>query len=229
MHDDEIGVIALGDVEDLRSHLDPRRRHREGAQLEALRFLQGVEDRHRLLAGRVVVIDIGDLLAFEIAAELVLGELDRPSGLRPIGCGDREQIRKAGAVGGGGDAEAGRSRRHLVLLEPLVQGHGLRRAVERHHHDAHLLLPLIGLDRRRHLVLVVDLVAADHPAVDPALRIDQLVIILHRRAQHGADDLGRAGAVALVADQDLLGLGHRRRGQHQPGRGAGGEPRHAPR
>ena len=160
MRDDEIGMVALGDVEDLRAHLDPRRRHREGAQLEAFGLLQGLDDRQRLLAGGVVVIDIGDLLALEVAAQLILGELDRRRALRPIGRGDREQIGIAGAVGRRRDAEAGRGRRHLVLLEPLVQRHGLRRAVERHHHGAHLLLPLVGLDRRRHLVVVVDLVAA---------------------------------------------------------------------
>ena len=84
-------------------------------------------------------------------------------------------------------------------------------------HRALLLLALIGLDRRRHLVVVVDLGRLDLVALDPALRIDQLVIILHRRAQHGADDLGRAGAVALHADHDSLsparprGAGERQR------------------
>jgi hypothetical protein len=67
-----------------------------------------------------------------------------------------------------------------------------------------LLLPLIGLDPFGDLVAVVDLVAADRPAVDAALRIDELIIVLLGRAQNRADNLGRAGAVALVADDDFL-------------------------
>ena len=47
----------------------------------------------------------------------------------------------------------------LVFLEPLVQRLHLRRAVDHHRDGAFLLLALICLDRRRHLVLVVDLVA----------------------------------------------------------------------
>src|SRR6266850_173012 len=98
MIDDEIGPVALSDVEHLRSHLDPWRRHGKGAHLESLDSLQIFEDRQRLVSGRIVVIDVGDLLAFEAATQFFLDELDRPRCLRPIGCGYWEQIGKASAV-----------------------------------------------------------------------------------------------------------------------------------
>src|SRR5437870_233132 len=68
----EVGAIALGDVEHLRAHLDPRRRNREGSELEPFDFLQILDDRDRLATGRVVEKDVGDLLALEVAAQFVL-------------------------------------------------------------------------------------------------------------------------------------------------------------
>ncbi len=92
MVDDKIGPIALRDVEHLCAHLDTRRRHGKGPQLESFDLLQILEDRQRLLSGRVVVIDIGDLLALQTATQFVLDELDRRRPLRPIGRSDREQV-----------------------------------------------------------------------------------------------------------------------------------------
>jgi hypothetical protein len=68
---------------------------------------------------------------------------------------------------------------------------------------------------------MVDLVGLDLVAFDPALGIDEVDVILHRRAQPDADDLGRPGAVALIADHDLALL-LRRCGSgeaQRPGRG----------
>jgi hypothetical protein len=72
---------------------------------------------------------------------------------------------------------------------------------------------LVGFDRGRDLVLVVDLVDLDLVAFDPTRRVGQVVVVVHRRAQHDAGDLGRAGAVALHADQHLLLLRPRRAGK----------------
>ena len=75
MREHEVGPIALRDVEDLRAHLHAGRRHGEGAQFEALVLLQLLEDRQRLDARWIVVVQIGDLLALQTAAQLVLDEL----------------------------------------------------------------------------------------------------------------------------------------------------------
>ena len=89
----EVRPDTLRDVEDLRAHLHPGRRHGEGAQLEALVLLQLLQDRQRLDARRIVVIEIGDLLALQAAAQLFLDELDAGSALRPVGRGQRKQVR----------------------------------------------------------------------------------------------------------------------------------------
>jgi len=115
----------------------------------------------------------------------------------------------------------------VVFLEPLVQRDGLRRPVQRHQDCAFLLLALIGLDRIRHLVAVVDLVVDDLVAVDATLRIDQVEVIVHRRAQHGADDLRRAGAVALDADDQRLVLRAGGPGKRDRRGGAHHERQHA--
>src|ERR1700736_2819151 len=129
MGNHEVGPVALGDVEQLRAHLDPGRRYGEGSQLEFLKLLQIFDDRDRLAARRVVIKKVGYLLAFETTAQPVLDELDRTGTLRPIGRRDWEEVGKALAVGRGGNAETGRSARDLVLSEFLVQRLHLRRAI----------------------------------------------------------------------------------------------------
>ena len=156
------------------------------------------------MSGRVVVIDVGDLLTFQTAARFVLDELDRRSTLRPIGSRHREEIREPAAIGRSRDAKAGRCAGDLVLLELLVERLGLRCAVDHHRDGAIALLALVLLDCRRHLVLVVELIVIDLVTLDAALRVDKAHIILLRRANHDADDLRRPGAIALRADHYLL-------------------------
>src|SRR6266702_1689595 len=213
----EVGANALRDVEHLRAHLDPGRRDRKGPELEPFDFLQILDDRDRLAAGRVVDKDVGDLLALEVAAQFVLDELDGPGALRPISRRHWEEIGKALAVGRCGDAKAGRGAGDLVLAQFLVQRLHLRRTVDHDRGGAFALLALIGLDCRRHLVFVVDLHVFDLEALDPTLRIDQVVIVLDRRAYDDAVDLRRPGAVAHAADHDLLLL--RRGGASEAQRG----------
>src|SRR5947208_5642471 len=98
MIDDKVGVVPLRDVEHLRAYLDTRRRHREGAQFEALHLLQILEDLQRLVSGRVVVIHVGDLLALEAATGFVLDKLYSRRALRPVSRRDWEQIREPAAV-----------------------------------------------------------------------------------------------------------------------------------
>src|SRR5207249_4565587 len=124
------------------------------------------------------------------------------------------------AVGPGGDAEAGRGAGDLVLAQFLVQRLHLRRTVDHDRGGAFALLALISLNRRRHLVFVVDLHVFDLIALDPALRIDQVVIVLDRRAYEHTVDLGRPGAVAHAADGDLLLLRRGGTGEAQHGRRA---------
>src|SRR5205807_2581501 len=97
------------------SDLDAGRRYGEGAQLERLALLQLLDDRQRFLTRRVVVEDVGDLLAFEVPAQFVLDELDGRGALRPVGGGDREQVRIAGPVRRAG-AVALHADQHLLLL-----------------------------------------------------------------------------------------------------------------
>ena len=220
MRDHEVGPIALRDVEYLRPHFHTRRRYGEGPQLEPFLLLQVFDHRQRLLAGGIVIVDIGDFLALEAAAQFVFDELDGGSALREIARGDREQVGIFLAVRRCRDAETGRRRRDLVLFEPLVQRVGLRRAVHRHEHGTLLLLVLIGFDRRRHLVRGIDLGRLDRIAIKHMAGIDEVEIVVHRRAQHRPDDLCRAGAIALHADHDLFLLGRRRPGEAQRGRSA---------
>src|SRR5205823_10025310 len=124
----------------------------------ALHLLQILEDRQRLVSGRIVVIDVGDLLALEAATRFVLDELYSRRALRPVSRRDWEQIREPAAVRRSGDAETGRRAGDLVLLELLVECLSLRRAVDHKGDGALALLALVFLDCRRHLVFVVELI-----------------------------------------------------------------------
>jgi hypothetical protein len=218
--DDEVGLEAAGDVEDLRAHLDAGRRHRECAQLEAFGSGQRLEDRQRLLAGRVVVEQVGDLLALE-PAQLLLDELHGGTRLRPVARRDREGVGIALAIRRGGRAEAGRRAQHLVFLELLVQRRSLRRAIERLEHRAFLLEALVRFHGRRHLVFVVDLDDLDLVALDTALAVDQVDVVAIARTQDGADQRGRSGAIALHAEHDFFLLGERCARAQRQGRGRG--------
>ena len=70
----EVRPVALRDVEHLGAHFHARRRHGEVRSSKPSLLLQLLEDRHRFGAGRVVVVEIGDLLALQVAAQLVLDE-----------------------------------------------------------------------------------------------------------------------------------------------------------
>src|SRR3989441_5589011 len=76
-------------------YLHAGRGHGEGLELEAFLDREVFEDRDRLTARRVVVEEEADLLALEVAAELVLDELHGRSGLRPVRRGDRKEDRKS--------------------------------------------------------------------------------------------------------------------------------------
>jgi hypothetical protein len=180
-------------------------------------------------ASRVVVKDVGDLLAFEIAAQLVLDKLDRPSALRPVGRSDREEIGKALAVRRRGNPETWRRAGYLVLRELLVQRLHLRRPVSHYRDGAVPLHALVCLNRLRDLVLVVEFLGLDLVAFDPAFRVDQVVIVMARRAQHHAIDLRRPGAVAHLSDDYLFLLRHSHAGDAEPGRCARADGQQDPR
>ena len=220
MRDHEVGPVALGDVEHLGAHLDAGRRHRKGPQLELLDLLQILEDRQRLAAGRIVVEDISDLLAREISAQLLLDELDRGGALRPVRGGDREDVRVACSVGRGRGTEARRGAGDTVFGQFLRQRLDLRRAVDHDRDRTVTLEEFVALHRRRDLVLVVDLARDDLVSLDPALRVDQVHVVLNGGTQVDAHDLRRTGAVALVAYQHLLLLRPRRTGEPQPDGGS---------
>src|SRR5947207_9490094 len=120
MSDHEVGAVALGDVEHLRAELDPRWRYGKGANFEFLEVLQVFEDRDWLATRRIVVKDVGDFLALELAAQFVLDEMDRAAGLRPVGRRDRKQVGKAFAVRRCRNAKSGRCAGDLVLDQLLV-------------------------------------------------------------------------------------------------------------
>src|SRR5881392_3937325 len=137
MSDHEVGAVALGDVEHLRAELDPRWRYGKAAKFEFLEVLQVFEDRDWLATRWVVVKDVGDFLALELAAQFVLDEMDRSGGLRPIGRRDRKQIGKAFAVCRGRNAKSRRGAGDLVFDQLLVQRLRLRRAIDQHGDSAH--------------------------------------------------------------------------------------------
>ena len=98
----------------------------------------------------------------------------------------------AHAVGGGGAAEARRGAGDPVFRQLGRERVDLRRAVDGHGHGAFLLVALVGLDGRRHLVLVVDLEGLDLVPLDPALGVHEGDVVVEARAEDGAHDLGRA-------------------------------------
>ena len=109
---------------------------------------------------------------------------------------------------------------HEYKVPPAIE------AYERHKAEGAVSLgALICLHAGRNLVFMVDLVGPDLEPLDPAFRVDEVDVVLDRRAQADADDLCRAGAVALLADQDFALLlrqarlgerHHRRRARRQP-------------
>src|SRR5262249_24804049 len=82
--DHEVGAVALGDVEDLGAHLHAGRRDGEHLELEALLGGEVLEHLDRLAPGRIVVEDVRDLLALEVAAELLLDEVHPGRGPGPL-------------------------------------------------------------------------------------------------------------------------------------------------
>ena len=219
MPDHEVRAEALSDVEHLGAHLHARGRHGEDLELEAFQGREILQDFDRLAAGRVVIEQVGDLLALEVAAELFLGELDGRRALRPVGGGDGEDVGIPRPVGGGGAAESRRRPRDAIFRELRRERIDVRRAVDGDGHRAFLLVALVGLHARRHLVLVVDLQRLDLVALDPALGVDQRDVVVETRAEDRPHDLGRPRPIALHADDDVgLRLGVGGRGAHEAAR-----------
>src|SRR6185437_559041 len=204
MGDDEIGAEPLRDVERLRADVQARRRHREYLQLIALAGGKVLEHWQRLPACGIVVHQIGDLLALEAAAELVLRVLHGAGGLRPIAGGEREHVWIALSIRRRADAEAWRRARHLVAHALLGERLYDRGAIDAHRHGASLLLALIGLHAGRNLVLIVDVDQLDLVALDAALAVDEVHVVVDAGAHEHADVFGGTRAVALLADHQLL-------------------------
>src|SRR6185503_18298462 len=226
MRDHEVGLVAPGDVEHLRAHFHAGRGDGKGLELEALGFGEVLENGDRVLAGGVVEEQIGDLLALQASAQILLDERDRGSGLRPVAGRQWEDVGIALAVGGRGVAEARRGAEDLVLLELLGQRRDLRSAVDAFEYGALHLEALVRLHGRRHLVLVVDLEHADLVAFDAALAVNEADVVVIAGAKEYAHGLRGAGAVALQAEHQLLVLraGTACRQRH----GAGSDRRYAP-
>src|SRR5262249_8957685 len=77
--------------------------------LSAEPFLLGevLEDLDGLTPRGIVVEDVGDLLALELSAKLLLHEVHGRRGLRPVGGRDGEEWGMAGPVGRSRPTEAG--------------------------------------------------------------------------------------------------------------------------
>ena len=208
--DHEVRAVALGDVEHLGAHLHTRRRDGERLELKPFFRREVLEHFDGLAPGGVVVEDVRDLLALEAPAELLLHEVHRRRALRPVGGGNREDIRVPLTVGGGGAPEARRGAGNPILCQPLGERVDLGRAVDGDGHGAFLLVALVGLHGRRYLVFVVDLQSPDLVALDPALAVHEGDVVVEAGAQDRSDDLRRSGPVALHTDDDLalrLGVG----------------------
>src|SRR5262245_40911898 len=65
---------------------------------------------------------------------------------------------------------------------------------------------------RRHLVFVVDLDDPDLVALDAALAVQQIDVVVVARAKKDTNGLCRPGAIALQAEHEFLVLSVRRRG-----------------
>ncbi len=176
-----VRLEAPRDVDHLRSHLDPRRRHREESELVTLLLGHGLHDRDAFTAGRVVVVDVSDLRA--LLGPVVLDELHARARLRPVGRGHREDVRPGRAVSGVGSAEPRRDARDLVVHVPRRQRVHDRRPVVERGHRAVALEPLVGLHAAVHRVPVLDLRVLELVAEHAALLVDEGHVV----GQAGAD------------------------------------------
>ena len=151
---------------------------------------QILEDGQRFLAGRIVVEQVGDLLALEVAAELFLGEGDRRRRLRPVARGNREQIGIALAVGRRRRAEA-RATCRGSCPRPASWSGPPSAACRRGPCSTapSFLKRSCASIAGRHLVFVVDLDDADLVAFDAALAIHQGDVVVIAGAQERADRL----------------------------------------
>ena len=207
VRDHPLGPHAAGDVQHRGGHLDTRRRHRKLSAAIAFLLADAPENGQRFTTSGVVVIDVRDLGA--LCGPLVLDVLHRCRRLRPIRGGYREDVRKTLAVRRIGAPEARRQTRNLVFHVPRRQRVDDRRAVIHRRHAAFALDAFVSLDAAIDLVGVLHLDVAHRMPVDAALLVDQLDVVVGAGAQQRADELRRAGAVALAAHDDLIGAGRR--------------------
>ena len=139
------------------------------------------------------------------AAPWSLDVLHRRCRLRPIRGRHREDVREALPVRRIGAPEARRQARDLVFHVPRRQRVDDRRAVIHRRHAALALDAFVSLNAAVDLVGVLHLDVAHRMAVDTALLVDQLDVVVRAGTQQRADELRRAGAVALPAHDNLIG------------------------
>ena len=107
---------------------------------------------------------------------------------------------------------------HLV-----VQCLHLRRPIDHNRGGAVPIHALVGLHRLGDLVFVIDFLGLDLETLDPAFRVDQVVIIVAGRTQRHTIDLRRPGSVAHLANDNFLLIGRLNSGRGEPDRRANGE------
>jgi len=93
----------------------------------------------------------------------------------------------------------------------------MRGAIDHHRDRAVSLFTFVRLDPLRHLIFVIDLDVLDAVTLNPALAVNQVVIVLDSWAYSDAIDLCCIGAVTGPADHHFLLFRRRGAGALQRG------------
>jgi hypothetical protein len=177
--DHPVGVEAA-DLGPHRRLVLARQRVGEQLQLEAFLRRERLQDRDRLLAERVVGVDEADLDALQVALVLVLDVLHVVGHLAPVGRPDGEDPLEDVAVDR--VAATDEALQHDVAVGHRARQHGARdrRRQEVEHHHALALELLVALDAALRLVAVVLRDDLDRVALDPALGVEDVGVVLGR-------------------------------------------------
>ena len=202
-----VGAL-LADLQPGGFLLDARCRHGQLEQLKA--FLGGAlfQQRNRLLAVGRVVVNQRDLLALEAAFFLLQDVLNHRISGRPVAAQQWEVPLEHAAVGRLRQAIAHRYQRHLVAGRLVAGGKGDagRLRVKARRAAALVLQALVAFDALGGVVRGLAFLERDLDAVDAALGVDQLQVVLLAVGPWNAQRRELAGAVDQQRDELLLCL-----------------------
>ena len=216
------GLYRPRDLEPRRLLIESGVRDRVMANLEAVYLGLLVQDRDRFLAVARLMIEIGNLLALQIAHAAFLHPdvLDLRRVLAPVIGHQREDVREDLAVGGVGATVPHRDERDLVgggALDEPVRDAGRERMHDTRTGRAVTLEAFVAFDPAVGVVCRLALLPRKRHATEPAVAdVEQLHVIFHAAPEPGATRGIGTGAIYERRDELLvLGLRGGERRNHQ--------------